>query len=312
MTAGPVYVLSADSRPALADRTALFRRHMQPLLAAQEAHWRRDPRAAGVPELAQYAQVCRWPFRQLEYSFALEFLLDGLSPDNPYLDAGAGVTPLAYVLARRQVRATVCDVDGRLMDALRGLNLPAALGAPLTYVTQDLTDLSFPDASFQAISCISVLEHIAAPADQRALRELLRVLRPGGVLVLTVDFAPPAAVPPALRRGLNLVRHGRWAEAARGLVRNWRARRAVQGGVARHARSANQCFEAAHLKDDVLPVLAGERLASRLPFASALDGGREQDARRFWDLEPGLFDAQGRRNVLPAALAIRKGAAAAG
>jgi SAM-dependent methyltransferase len=51
---------------------------------------------------------------------------------------------------------------------------------------EDLQQLSFADASFDAIACCDVLEHVPDPA--RALGELARVLAPGGLLVLTVPF----------------------------------------------------------------------------------------------------------------------------
>lgn len=49
--------------------------------------------------------------------------------------------------------------------------------------------LSFPDASFDCVTCIEVLEHIPAELRQQALSEMRRVLRPGGRLVLRVPHA---------------------------------------------------------------------------------------------------------------------------
>lgn len=51
----------------------------------------------------------------------------------------------------------------------------------------DIASIPEPDGSFGAIMCIEVLEHIPHPVD--ALRELTRLLRPGGYLVITAPFA---------------------------------------------------------------------------------------------------------------------------
>lgn len=59
-------------------------------------------------------------------------------------------------------------------------------GVPEFVQLQDVTALSFPDASMDAVVCQDVLEHV--PDFRAALRELARVLKPGGNLVLTVPF----------------------------------------------------------------------------------------------------------------------------
>jgi SAM-dependent methyltransferase len=48
----------------------------------------------------------------------------------------------------------------------------------------DVTNIDFPDDYFDAILCYHVLEHV--PEDRLAMRELLRVLRPGGWGILQV------------------------------------------------------------------------------------------------------------------------------
>jgi Methyltransferase domain len=53
---------------------------------------------------------------------------------------------------------------------------------------QDVLDLSFDDSTLDLIVSNDVLEHVPSPAE--ALRECARVLRPGGVMFLTIPFSP--------------------------------------------------------------------------------------------------------------------------
>jgi SAM-dependent methyltransferase len=46
----------------------------------------------------------------------------------------------------------------------------------------DITDIPQPDGAFDIVICNHVLEHV--PDDRKAMRELRRVLRPGGLAVL--------------------------------------------------------------------------------------------------------------------------------
>ena len=55
-------------------------------------------------------------------------------------------------------------------------------------VRTDVTRLSFRDRSFDAILCSHVLEHV--PDDRRAMRELFRVLKPGGWAILQTPTDP--------------------------------------------------------------------------------------------------------------------------
>ena len=54
--------------------------------------------------------------------------------------------------------------------------------------TADIRNLPFANASFDAIVSLSTVDHFADPLDiDVSLRELWRVMRPGGTLVLTID-----------------------------------------------------------------------------------------------------------------------------
>ncbi|MEM9413955.1 MAG: methyltransferase domain-containing protein [Planctomycetota bacterium] len=53
-------------------------------------------------------------------------------------------------------------------------------------IVSDITAIPEPDASFDAVLCTEVFEHVPDPIS--ALRELARLLRPGGTLILTAPF----------------------------------------------------------------------------------------------------------------------------
>jgi SAM-dependent methyltransferase len=81
--------------------------------------------------------------------------------------------------------------------------LTADLSNPRAAVRMDITDIQYPDASFDVILCSHVLEHVTD--DRRAMRELHRVLKPGGWAVLLVPitaettFEDPVITDPAER-----------------------------------------------------------------------------------------------------------------
>jgi SAM-dependent methyltransferase len=81
--------------------------------------------------------------------------------------------------------------------------LTADLTDKRAMVQMDITDIQFPDNTFDVIYCSHVLEHV--PDDRRAMREFQRVLKPGGWAILLVPitaeqtFEDPSVVEPAER-----------------------------------------------------------------------------------------------------------------
>lgn len=100
------------------------------------------------------------------------------------LDAGAGELQYKKFCAHLEyVSQDFAQYDGRGNDS--GLQMGSWDQAQLDIVS-DITDIPEPDASFDAVLCVEVLEHLPRPVV--ALKELARLLRPQGILILTSPF----------------------------------------------------------------------------------------------------------------------------
>lgn len=101
----------------------------------------------------------------------------GLSRDSLLLDCGAG-TGLFAASMREVCRVRVLDDHAESLAILR------TRFAPEEIVEGSATAIPLPAASADCITALDVLEHIAD--DHGAAREIRRVLRPGGHVVITV------------------------------------------------------------------------------------------------------------------------------
>lgn len=114
----------------------------------------------------------------------LEAALRTIPAGNRILDAGAGELQFKRFCSHLDyVSQDFGQYDGQGNAA--GLQMAQWDNSQLDIVS-DICSIPVADASFDAVMCIEVLEHVPDPV--AALAELDRVLRPGGMLVVTAPF----------------------------------------------------------------------------------------------------------------------------
>jgi 2-polyprenyl-6-hydroxyphenyl methylase/3-demethylubiquinone-9 3-methyltransferase len=105
-----------------------------------------------------------------------DFLRDESLRDKTFLDAGCGTGLFSAVAAQRGAHVTSLDVGERLLSEV-------ASKCDSHRVVGDVAHLPFADASFDVVLSTEVVEHLPHP--EQGVRELCRVVKPGGLLILT-------------------------------------------------------------------------------------------------------------------------------
>lgn len=140
-----------------------------------------------------------WMTRAWEYPWAL--LNSHISSDTKILDVGSGLSLFPLYLAQKSRNVDSVDTDERKMKILSPA-LADILKLKVNYFVDDALNLSAKDDTYDYVFCISVLEHLEEEVengvpinrhtnklDRIAIREFLRVIKPGGRVILTLDYA---------------------------------------------------------------------------------------------------------------------------
>ena len=101
------------------------------------------------------------------------------------LDVACGTGNAAIPAARSGARVTGLDLVPKLLEG--GRRKADAAGVEIDWVEGDAEQLPFDDASFDRV--LSTFGHMFAPRHRRAAEEMVRVCRPGG-LIVTSTWTP--------------------------------------------------------------------------------------------------------------------------
>jgi SAM-dependent methyltransferase len=163
-----------------------------------------------TPALEKYPWVIdpfhQWS-RQWEYAFAYSYLEEYLSrqPESManILDAGAGITffPYYIISVYNSVEVTCLDTDSSLSPIYEEIN--STLDTSVEFKIGDIQRLAFDDNHFNVIYCVSVLEHITNI--KPVLQEFYRVLKPGGLFIITFDISFDTDRPIPLSQAVKLI-----------------------------------------------------------------------------------------------------------
>jgi ubiquinone/menaquinone biosynthesis C-methylase UbiE len=140
-----------------------------------------------------------------ESEMALRLCLLGVTRDDyvgrRVLDAGCGTGEYSCWYASQGAHVTAVDLSGPSLRAAADYARREGL-VTIEFQSQSVLDLNYPDESFDYVSCMGVLHH--TPDPYRGFRELCRVLRPGGVLIVSL-YNRSSRAPHNLRQAV--VRH---------------------------------------------------------------------------------------------------------
>ena len=122
----------------------------------------------------------------------------GIGPGTSVIDVGCGAGRHSFEAYRRgadvvafdQSVKDLNDVDAILTAMKEQGEAPASARAEA--VKGDALDLPYADGTFDCVIASEILEHV--PQDDRAIAELVRVLKPGGSLAITVPRWLPEKV----------------------------------------------------------------------------------------------------------------------
>lgn len=116
-----------------------------------------------------------------------------LKPGLRILDCGGASTIFSFYLASKGFDVYTADIDWRNQGIVTNAESVArSMGWNMRNIKTNMASLPFENEQFDRIFSICVLEHLPRNDAMKAIREMARVLKPGGIIGLTFDYGPDA------------------------------------------------------------------------------------------------------------------------
>jgi SAM-dependent methyltransferase len=106
--------------------------------------------------------------------------------DRRVLEFGCNVGATAIVLALLGARPVAIEPNARYLRVARANAARYGVAGRIDFVqVADTTRLPFPDATFDLVTCAAVLEYVEPQSLAQVQRDIDRVVRPGGIIVVS-------------------------------------------------------------------------------------------------------------------------------
>ncbi len=136
-----------------------------------------------------YDPLLAWVMR--ERTFKLRLIQEArISPGSKVLDLGCGTGTLTLLIKQLHPDAQVIGIDGDSQVLTIARRKASQSGINLTFDQGMAYRLPYPESSFDRVLSSLVMHHLTREDRRLALREILRVLKPGSGLLI-IDFGKP-------------------------------------------------------------------------------------------------------------------------
>lgn len=111
--------------------------------------------------------------------------------DMKVLDCGGASTIFSFYLASKGCHVYTIDIDWRKQGIVENADFVSqTMGLGMHNLKGNMTQMPYENNFFDRVFSVCVLEHLSYKEQDKAIKEMSRVLKPGGIMALTFDYGP--------------------------------------------------------------------------------------------------------------------------